>query len=118
MRIKNKYLRNRHVWNNIWKRVRNRNHPFETFHPYWFLGKIRNTAEEQIKENLEWITKQAREIDNGHSRVFFRNASAEYRRMLNRRTKAQERAALARIRNGDYETEIPQFKRDAAWTYW
>jgi hypothetical protein len=37
---------------------------------------------------------------------------------MNKQRRAQERAALVRIRNGDYELETPKFKRDAARDYW
>lgn len=118
MRIKNKYLRNRHVWNKIWKRVRNRYHPYETYFLYWFHGSLYDSAEEQVKYHFKKIDREAREIYNGHRNVFFRNASASYRRHLNGIRKAKERAAIARIRNGDYEIEMPKFKNDAAWAYW
>lgn len=118
MKIKHKYLRNRHVRNKYWNRVRSRNHPFETIMP-WVPWSIYPTysSEEQIKSHFENITKEARDLDSGHRRPFFRNASSEYRRMINKQRKAQERHALARIRNGDYEYEVPRFKNDAAWLY-
>jgi hypothetical protein len=46
------------------------------------------------------------------------NSPSGFRRLLNKKRKAEERTALAKIRNGDYGVEMPKFKRDADWLYW
>jgi len=118
MRIKNKYLRNRHFRIKNWKRIRNTKHPFETYCPYgYFTGQynIRDIVEEQIKRHFEWIDIEARGLESG-ANVFY-NSPAGFRRMLNTQRKAAEREAMAKIRQGDYEIEIPYFKKDANYRY-
>jgi hypothetical protein len=119
MRIQHKYLRNKHYRSKHWKRVRSWSHPFETICPYSGYGYGDYTTKEQVKNHFEWITKQARAIENGETH-FTRLDSAPkwYRKQINRQRKAQERSAMAKIRNGDYDSEFPKFKPDAAWDYW
>ena len=118
MRIKHKYLRNKHICNKYWNRVRSREHPFETFMPSWYGGKCHWDADYQIKNQFENIVKEVRGMDKGHRRPYFRNSSSSFRRILNKHRKAKTRNAIARIRNGDFDHEMPTFKRDAAWMYW
>lgn len=123
MRIKHKYLRNRHVRSKYWNRVRSREHPFETFCPYIIDVAPRNywirgwDADEQIKDHFKSIVKETRGMDKGHRWVCFRNSSSTFRRILNKQRKAKFRNAIARIRNGDIDHEMPIFKRDAGWLY-
>lgn len=122
MRIKNKYIRNRLSRVKHWKSVRNRNHPFVTLCPYridvapsayW----VRNwDTEEQIKSHFEWIDEQARAIESGHHRSFF-HAPKHYRQRLWKLRKAQEKVVMAKIRQGDYDAEMPTFKQDADWLW-
>ena len=118
MRIKNKYLRNRHAYILTWKRVRAKKHPYQTFMPWSTLYMTRGNAEEQVKENFEWITEQARYIVHGSHRCPYDKAPARYRRNLNHTRKAKERDIMAKIRQGDYDLELPKFKNDAAYDYW
>lgn len=118
MRIQNKYLRNRHFRIKYWKRIRATEHPFETFMP-WFRwnSEMIYSAEEQVKNHFDWIDKQARHLESG--KVFSMNsAPANFRRTIVRINKAKERQAMQKINNGDYDTEVPLFKQDAAWEYW
>lgn len=120
MRIENKYLRNRRFRSKAWKRIRNLSHPYETFCPYdgyyssqhFYAG---DTAS-QVARNFEWIGRQARSIDKGEKRNWY-NPPASFRRELNKKRRAAERHAMSRINMGDYEYEVPHFKRDAAWLY-
>ena len=122
MRIKNKYLRNRHFQRKTWKRIRNIRHPYETSVPFFMEGEWRTgywSYENQIKGNFEWIDKQSRAIDKGSKNgTFMGGAPADFRRCLNRVRRARERKALAQLRQGNYELEFPIFKKDAAWLYW
>lgn len=120
MRIQNKYLRNRHFRNKNWKRIRNTKHPFETYCPYsYYTGQyqcdVRDIAEKQVKRHFEWIDIEAWGLESGAN--VFMNAPAPFRRMLNKQRKAAERNAMAKIRQGDYEVEMPHFKKDANWLY-
>ena len=120
MRINNKYLRNHAYRNKHWKRIRAKEHPFETLTPY-YLGNGGYwsgdwTFEKQVKRHFEWITEQAWAIENGTHRGMF-HATSGFRRILNKQRKARERAALNKIRNGDYDAELPIFKKDADWLY-
>jgi hypothetical protein len=116
MRIEHKYIRNRRFRCKAWNRIRRQSCPFETITPWCWLGVITYTYEEQVKNHFEWIEKQARAIDRG-TRKHWNHASASFRRELNKQRKAKERSALARINNGNYELELPTFKRDADWLY-
>ena len=111
MRTENKYTRNRHFRIKCWKRIRSLENPYEYTHGAWYW-----TTEEQITNNLESIAKRARCIDSG-SHKHWNHASASFRRILNKQRSAQEWAAMAKIRNGDYDAEVPKFKRDADWLY-
>lgn len=120
MRIQNKYLRNRHFREKNWKRIRNNKHPFETHCPYnYYMGEYRcdpcYSYEEQVKRHFEWIDIEAWGLESG-ANVFY-NAPAGFRRMLNKGRKAAERKAMAKIQQGDYEVEVPHFKKDANWLY-
>jgi len=84
--------------------------------PYHFLGCPNWTFEEQVQSHFEWIEQQARVIDKGTHKTW-KNAPSTFRRVINKQRKAIERHAIARIRNGDYEYEVPTFKRDANWLY-
>lgn len=122
MRIPHKYLRNRHFRLKHWKRVRTKSHPFKTYTPGYWVGDRwvdTDSFEEQIKRHFEWIEKQARNIESGTRIVQCpKSAPKWFRKMLNSRRKAQERQALRQARNGNYDTEFPKFKPDAAWQYW
>ena len=125
MRLKNKYLRNRAFRNKYWKRIRNTEHPFETFCPYdrygnegyWVKSQYySNDTQEQITRHFEWIDQRARALESGtHKRIF--NASSWFRRQRNSELRAEERAALNKVRLGDYEAQFPVFKKDANWLY-
>lgn len=74
------------------------------------------STEEQIKRHFEWIAEKARAMESGHHRSFF-HAPKHYRKTLWKQRKAQEKTVLARIRKGDYDAEMPKFKRDADWLW-
>jgi hypothetical protein len=112
MRIPNKYNRNRHFRIKHWKRIRRLENPYEYTHGAWFW-----TTEEQIIRNFESIAKRARALEAGDTRYSWEAPSA-FRRSINKDNKAQVRHAMARINMGDYDYEVPHFKRDAAWLYW
>jgi len=115
MRIKNKYNRNRHFRLKHWKRIRSQSHPFETMcsNPeYCHIWSY----EKQVKDHFEWIIQQARALETGQP--CFMNSPSGFRRLLNKKRKAQERNVMAKIRQGDYDAEIPKWKNDAAWLYW
>lgn len=120
MRIQNKYLRNRHFREKNWKRIRNITHPFETHCPYYYFNgeymtNPHYTYEAQVKWNFEWINIKALALESGDD-VFY-NSPAGFRRMLNKCRKGAVRNAMAKIRQGDYEVEMPHFKKDANWLY-
>ena len=117
MRIRNRYIRNRSFRSKYWNKIREKEHPYRTGCPmleyYELFG---NNIEEQVRSHFKWITQQARAIENGaHSGVF--HATSSFRRILNQERKARERVALRRIRNGDYDVEVPHFRKDADWYY-
>lgn len=120
MRIKNKYLRNRHFRRNCWNRVCAKEQPYKTHMPCntynpeyvaWIL-----TTEQQVENHFSYIEKTVRAIDKGSHRAWA-HAPASFRKFLNRGRKALERKALAKIQQGDYEVEVPTFKNDADWLY-
>jgi hypothetical protein len=117
MRIKNKYLRNRHVYKITWNRVRSKEHPYQTLCSYHWLYSKRE-HEEQVRDNFKYIEEQTRRIINGFHCCSFNNAPSRYRRKINRARKSTERNIMAKIRQGDYELELPKFKNDAAYLYW
>jgi len=111
MRTENKYIRNRNFRAKHWKRARSLTNPYEHTHGAWCY-----TTEESIQSHFESIDKQARAIENG-SHTYYNHASADFRRQINKKRKAQERVAMPKIRNGDYDVEVPRFKRDANWLW-
>lgn len=122
MRIMNKYLRNRAFRHKAWNRIRVKSHPFETTMPYdgvhgpLYWAKLGWDYEGQVKRHFKWITEQARAMDKGaHSGLL--HAPKDYRRILNSERKAREKHAMDRIRQGDYDAEFPQWKRDADWLW-
>lgn len=116
MRIKHKYLRNRHFRNKHWKCIRAKEQPFKTLYPYSaYTGRL-YPAEEQIERHFKWITQQARALETGQP--CFMNSPAFFRRLLNKGRKARERTAMAKIRQGDYDVEMPLFRKDADSLYW
>jgi len=97
--------------------MRNKSHPYETFMP-WFLYNSMSgySTDEQIKDHFDSITEQSRAMENGCHRGVFHSTSG-FRRSINNERKAKERAAMQRIRLGEYDIELPKFKRDADWNY-
>lgn len=120
MRIKNKYIRNRHFRLKNWKRIRNTEHPYETTMPWFYYNKFSNyLTEKQIEDNFDWITKRARALEKGAKRgMWLMNVPSSYRRELNKIKKARERNILAKINRGNYELEFPIFKKDAHYLFW
>lgn len=120
MRINNKYLRNRAYRAKHWNRIRAKEQPFKTYMPWSTYNSeyiaYGNSTEEQIENHFEWITEQARRIENGSHR-HGNHAPKYFRKILNGSRKAWERRIMAKIRQGDYEAEMPTFKRDADWLY-
>jgi hypothetical protein len=124
MRIKNRYIRNRSFRVKHWKRIRNAEHPYRTFSPYdrfgnrgyWYKGRFYSyDAEAQIKRHFEWIDKRARYMESGTHK--HGNAAAWFRRQLNTELRAEQRAALNKVRHGDYDALFPVFKKDANWLW-
>ena len=112
MKIQNKYLRNKHFRIKHWKRIRRQENPYEYTHGAWFW-----THEEQVKRNLEYIKERARCLESGGV-CSMDSTPSGFRRQLNKISKARLRHAMARINMGDWDYEVPFFKRDAAWLYW
>lgn len=77
---------------------------------------VRYTVEEQVKIHFEWIEEQARAIENG-TRKHWNHAPKFFRKILNQSRKSLEKKAMSKVRQGEYETEFPTFKRDADWLY-
>ena len=126
MRLKNKYNRNRAYRVKHWKRIRNTEHPYRTFCQYnrfgldvgyWHNGKFHSyDADAQIRRNFEWIDQQARYLESGtHKKL---NASSWVRRQCNSDFRAQERAALNRVRQGDEDALFPVNKRRSCSLFW
>ena len=125
MRIKNRYIRNRSFRVKYWKRIRNTEHPYRTYCPYssltentgyWDNGRFFSyEAEAQIRRNFEWIDKRARNMESGTHK--FNHAASWFRRQLNTDLRAAERAALNKVRHGDYDAMFPLFKKDANWLW-
>ncbi len=111
MRISNKYIRNRVYRSKHWNRIRHLTNPFEYTHGNWYC-----TTAEQIKNHFEWIDQQARAIENGTHRQWV-HAPKHFRKTIWQERKSQERVVMARIRQGDYDAEMPKFKRDADWLW-
>lgn len=111
MRIENKYNRNKHFRNKHWKRVRHLTNPYEHTHGAWYYS-----SEQQVQHNFEQISQRARFIESG-THKHWHHASSDFRRILNKQRKAQERSAMRKICNGDYDMDVPIFKRDADWLY-
>lgn len=119
MKIKHKYIRNRHFRIKNWKRVRCLHHPFETYCPWFKLHtnewSIISTYDEQVKREFEIIEKEARALETGAPT--FQNSPSWYRRNLNRKRNARTRVAMKKINAGDYDIEVPFFKNDVDWFY-
>jgi hypothetical protein len=81
--------------------------------PVW-LG---SSVEKQVEKNFNLIILAARGLESGNS-VYCQTVPAWFRRMINKKNKAKERHVLVRINRGEYELEVPHFKRDAAYDYW
>lgn len=122
MRIKNKYLRNRAFRVKHWKRIRSQEQPYKTFCPYRIDIALQTywvrywDEEQQIKSHFEWIDKRARAIENG-THKHWNHASSNFRRRRNIQLRSKERAALEKVRGGNYDIEFPKFKRDADWFF-
>ena len=115
MRLKNKYLRNRAYRIKHWKRIRNTEHPYETYCPYDHPS-YRTDIMEQINRHFQWIDERARALENGsHKRLF--HSPAWFRNSLNGVLRSRQKHALEKVRHGDYDAEFPIFKRDADWLW-
>ena len=74
------------------------------------------TAEEQIRQHFDHISKEARRLDGGSHRPWD-HAPSWFRRSINKIQKARERSAMSHIRQGEYDVEIPKFKRNVRWLW-
>ena len=118
MRIKNKHIRNRSFKIKYWKRIRNKSHPFRTTTPTWRWSNDYYSSEKQTEDHFKYINEKARMLESGnHSGRF--HATSQFKRVLNDKFKAEERAAMNKLRNsGDYENyEFPVNIKDADWLY-
>jgi hypothetical protein len=115
MRIKNRYNRDKHFRNKHWKRVRNQEHPFQT---HLFLSSYyARTHEEQVLRNFKYIHDRAMAMESG--RRGYPTVAADFRRMLNRQLRTQQKQSLHKVNAGDYEDVIfPLSKKTAAWLFW
>jgi hypothetical protein len=117
MRIKNRYQRNRAFHSKHWNRIRSAVHPYETSMPYcqpWYSW----TTEEQIESHFEEIALKVRALESGtHKQWIVWNASADFRRQINKQRKARDRHKMEKIRNGNYELEFDKYHEDASWYY-
>jgi hypothetical protein len=116
MRTENKYNRNRAFRTKCWKRMRNITHPYETLCPHSIYGIGIWSYEEQVQSHFEWIGIRAKALENGVDGGFF-HATSSFRRSRNKQYKAKERSAMQKIRNGNYDIEVPTFKKDADWDF-
>lgn len=118
MRLKNKYLRNRAYRIKNWKRIRNTEHPFETFCPYSYFGMREDLYgyDKQVENHFKYITERARYLETGNHRGHY-NAPSWFRNIFNRKIRAGERAAMDKVFKGDYDALFPVFKKDANWTW-
>jgi hypothetical protein len=120
MRIQNRYQRNCAFRAKHWKRIRNTEHPFRIFCPYYYndKGTIHRDFEKQVQSHFKEIERSARALENGtHKQWVVWNASADFRRVLNKQHKARDRHIMDRIYNGNYELEFDKYHKDAAWYY-
>ena len=115
MKIKHKYLRNKAFRNKHWNSIRSIEHPYRTYFPY-FYGRMMSSYEEQVKWHFEEIQEKAKSLESGcHSGRY--NSTSSFRRVLNQEHKARERAALNKVRQGNYDASFPIFKKNANWYY-
>lgn len=113
MKIKNKYLRNRAFRAKHWNRIRSESHPYQYTHGAWWYP-----SKEQVSNNFEDITRKARVLENGtHKQWIVWNASADFRRLINKQRKARYRNIMNKIRNGNYDVEFNKYHNDATWFY-
>lgn len=74
-----------------------------------------SSHDEQVRKHFEFIDIEAWGLESGADT--FMNAPSHFRRLKNRQRKSRERSVMAKINQGDYEAEVPVFKRNANAEY-
>lgn len=74
-----------------------------------------SSHDEQVRKHFEWIDAEVWGLESGANT--FMNAPAHFRRLKNRQRRAREQAMMAKINQGDYEAEVPVFKRNVNAEY-
>lgn len=123
MKIKNKYLRNRHVrikaWNKA-KKIEGGEFSQKWANPYWFWGLRWESAEEQQKNHVQWIKKYwVRTFLKGNKKGRH-HAPKWYKKHIERRERRQVNKVIDKmIKNIDNVDRhiIPNFKHDADWDW-
>lgn len=123
MRIKNKYLRNRHArikaWNKA-KKIEGGEFSQKWSNPYWFHGMKYASVEEQQKDHVKWIEEWwVRGFLNGNNRGGF-HAPKWYKLPYKRRERRLVKKVLDRMSRDVDNVDgyiIPSFKQDADWNW-
>jgi len=123
MRIKNKYLRNRHASikaRNKAKKIEGGEFSQKWSNPYWFWGLTYKTAEEQQKDHVKWLKEWwVRTFLNGNKRGSH-HAPKWYKKTIERRERRQVKKFIdSMIKNVDSVDSytIPNFKHHADWDW-
>lgn len=123
MRIKSKYLRNRHARNKAWKRIvkfEGGLYSYKCYFPWWFHGFRYETPEQSIKDREEYFqTWWLRSLLGGNKKGHH-NAPKWYRQEIERPERRAVKAVLDKmlkdVENVD-DYDIPTFKHDANWDW-
>lgn len=123
MRIKNKYLRNRHArikaWNKA-KKIVGGEFSQKWSNPYWFHGMKYASVEEQQKDHAEWIKEGwVRGFLSGKQRGYY-HAPKWYKKIIERQERRQVKKSIDKmIKNIDNVDgcTIPNFKHHADWDW-
>ncbi len=123
MRIKNKYLRNRHARNKAWNRAKKivgGEFSQKFSNPYWFHGKKYATVDEQLRDHQTWISEWwVRGFLSGQKEGRC-NSPQWYRQIIERRERRLVKIALDRmlkdVNNVD-DYDIPCYNHDANWDW-
>lgn len=123
MRIKNKYLRNRHARNKAWNRAKKivEGEFSQKFsNPYWFHGLKYASVEEQQNDHVKWINDWwVRSFLKGNKRGCF-HAPRWYKNGIECRERRMVKKFIDKILknvDGVDDIDIPIFKHQADWNW-
>jgi hypothetical protein len=118
MRIKHKYLRNRHFKTKSKNRAKSilGEFSYKAYFPYWIYGQLYDSPEKQLLHHQKEIEDLSNTFIRG-DKSGRHHAPRSHKCLLEQRRRASNHLSLKKIMNGYEDVEFETFKQDADWDW-